>query len=247
MLVALLSACDVEPDVVAELGIEGYEQSWGDDRCSDVARQLLLEDEAGGLFWMSTDDVMRWSIARPTCLASGLRAGAIERNGRIWASSGGMIWWIDPITGACTASPLTMDAQTLAFVYDPARKRELLYAIAADTLFVLEPDSQAYFELGVLTAERLIGTTTGALYALSTTSITQFLFSRVGLDGAPQLLTRGVIPAPVLAGAATWRGGFIMIAGQSTFRFEDADQYSVSTLPISVANVLASNCASLTR
>jgi hypothetical protein len=233
-----LASCALEPDVVARLPDENRVAPSSKDAgrlqdeladagilrkdagpgvgppCSSKASSLLLLDAKGAASHLPPLAAAAPSEL-PECLAGGVLAATVDRTGMLWASTPeGRIWWIDPSSGACKPTELEASVDTLAFVYDPASDRELLYMRDRGSLVQLDPVTLERTTLSMFDSVAiLIGSDRGKLFALYEVTGDLLLLENVSLaDGSTTSeLEIPVVPNATFVGATGWRGGVALL------------------------------------
>jgi hypothetical protein len=163
----------------------------------------------------------------PACLLGGEIAAAVDSTGKLWAApADGMLQLIEPDSLDCKPIALNMLPTALAFVYHPDLKRELLYALEAGVLWVVDPVSLDRSPRGKLERSWLAGTADGRLVGLSDRSGGVIEIGVVSTDAGVFTPAWKLIPpsALPLSGAAAYANGFALIFGTSLYRYRIGDQ-----------------------
>lgn len=194
--------------------------------CAAGSETFVLLTKEGRVYRVHAESGKLDERGVPACLLGGEIAAAIDGSGMLWAApADGTLQLIDPDSLDCTPIALKMRPTTMAFVYHPNLKRELLYALEAGELWVVDPESLIRGSRGKLDRSWLAGTADGRLVGLSDRSGGVIELGEVSTDTAvftPEW--KVVLPSSLpLSGAIGHANGFALIFGATLYRYRIGD------------------------
>ncbi|HKP60890.1 MAG TPA: hypothetical protein VJV78_29375 [Polyangiales bacterium] len=177
----LLTGCLGSEDIIARtaVGKVGHDQKHDlpdgapDSECSPQASRVMVITKSGRLFALQPETGEVENLGIPSCLSYQGFSLAIDHNGAIWVQPNkGNMQVIDPVTLKCTERDIKVEMAAMAFVYDPATEKELLYGMELDTLSVIDPKTLKETRLAKLDRTQPIirsftGTRDGQLLAVT--------------------------------------------------------------------------------